>query len=243
MTVRPIDIARKLNISTTTLRHYEERGLIPPVSRSTSGYRLFTDEHVAYFICIREMMAGFNLTQIAKILTDVMAKNIEAALWVVNKAQSDLYQDKIISEKIVLNLVRGNNRPPRLSRERLTIHDVSRETGVPATTIRYWDKVGLISVERDRENRYRLFTSEHIRQILLIYALKFSVYSTRRKYSVERVKEELLAFDADDSERIATIANDIKHHLDKVNRLQIQGIVALHRLYTQVEANRFGVEG
>lgn len=44
MATRPIDIARKLNVSTTTLRNYEELGLIPPVSRSASGYRVFTEE-------------------------------------------------------------------------------------------------------------------------------------------------------------------------------------------------------
>ena len=38
MNYRPIDIARKLNISTSTLRIYEDMGIIPPVKRSDSGY-------------------------------------------------------------------------------------------------------------------------------------------------------------------------------------------------------------
>lgn len=48
MKLRPIDIARKLNISTSTLRHYESWGMLPPVQRSASGYRIYTEEHAAY---------------------------------------------------------------------------------------------------------------------------------------------------------------------------------------------------
>jgi DNA-binding transcriptional MerR regulator len=237
MAARPIDIARKLKISTTTLRTYEAMGLVPPVSRSASGYRIYSDEHVAYFVCVRALLPGFSLTLIAKILQEVMAKNIETALWMVNEAQAALHREKMISEKIVLNLLHENEVPSNI--RRLTIHEVSSETGVPATTIRYWDKVGLLSVERDRANNYRLFTAEHIRQILTIYALKFSVYGNQRQYSVVRVKEELQQFDEHDSDRIMAIARDIQQQLAHVNRVQIKGMAALYHLCVQVEMNRF----
>src|SRR5688572_8562964 len=105
MAARPIDIARKLKVSTTTLRTYAELGMTPPVSRSAAGYRIFTEEHVAYFVCIREMLTAFSLTHITKILKLVIANQIDTALWMANKAQADLHQEKIISEKMILNLL------------------------------------------------------------------------------------------------------------------------------------------
>jgi DNA-binding transcriptional MerR regulator len=234
---RPVDIARQLKLSTTSLRHYEDRGLIPPVARSAAGYRMFTEEHLAYFVCIRDMRAGFSMTQIAKILQAVMANNIAAALWMVNQAQADLNREKRIAEKIVLNLVHRNELPDDRT---YSIHQVSQQTGVPATAIRYWDKVGLISVKRERENNYRRFTAQHIRQILTIYALKFSVYGNRRQYSIERVKAELAEFDADDSDRLSAIARDMEQRLAQVNRAQIRGIAALYHLCIQVESGDFG---
>ncbi|HEX3048312.1 MAG TPA: MerR family DNA-binding transcriptional regulator, partial [Bacillota bacterium] len=84
--MRPVDIARRLGISTTTLRKYEEMGLVPPASRSWSGYRNYTGEHLAYFICIREMLPGFNLTIITEVLQNVMDQKMDAAYWIVNKA-------------------------------------------------------------------------------------------------------------------------------------------------------------
>lgn len=239
MAIRPIDIARKLKISTTTLRTYEELGLIPPVIRSESGYRVYTDEHLAYFICIREMLPGFSMSLISKILKEMIAQNINAALWIANKAQADLHQEKIVSEKIRLNFLEKQEVPVTTKHKLLTINEVSAETGVPATTIRYWDKVGLLSVERATGNNYRLFTNEHIRQILTIYALKFSVYSSDQQYSVERVREELKEFDYTNTNRIRTIANDLEQHLDKANRDQIKAIAALYHLCTQVETRKF----
>jgi len=64
--MRPVDIARKLGISTTTLRKYEAFGLAPPVPRSRAGYRVYSDEHLAYFSCIREMLPAFSMTEIEK---------------------------------------------------------------------------------------------------------------------------------------------------------------------------------
>ena len=237
--MRPIDIARKLKISTTTLRSYEELGLLPPVVRYASGYRNYTDEHIAYFVCIREMLPGFTLVRIAQMLKEVMATRIEAALWLANKAQAELRQEKNISEKIMLHLIQKNEISVGTEAELFTINEVSLETGVPASTIRYWDKVGLIAVERATENNYRLFTAKHIRQILIIYALKFSLESIDHKYSVDKVKEELKGFDYNDKNRIITLASDIERHLAIINRAQIKAIAALYQLCLQVEANQF----
>lgn len=241
MAIRPIDIARKLGISTTTLRTYEELGLVPRVSRSETGYRIFTNEHLAYFICIREMIVGFGLSNISKILREVMLKNIDAALWMANQHQVNLRGDKIISEKIAENLI--NKKQTRSDSQKakrlMTIRDISEETGVPASTIRYWDKVGLITAKRGKGNNYRIFSEEHIQEILTIYALKFSIYSNNYYYFVDRVKEELKEFDYNDRDRIITIANDINKYLDKVNRAQISGISALYHLCLQAENGEF----
>ena len=51
MSLRPVDIARQLKISTTTLRKYEDMGLVPKTSRTLSGYRIYTQKHLAYFTC------------------------------------------------------------------------------------------------------------------------------------------------------------------------------------------------
>ena len=46
-TLRTSDIAKAVGVHPNTVRLYEEWGFLPPVPRSRSGYRLFTEDHLA----------------------------------------------------------------------------------------------------------------------------------------------------------------------------------------------------
>lgn len=227
MTIRPIDIARKLGISTSSLRHYENWGMIPPVERSAAGYRIYTEEHVAYFECIRAMAAGFGIWLTAEVLKHIQHKDIDPAFWLVNQAQASLHNEKTISEKTMKSLVLEDT-PLLNSKSCLTIAAISKETGIPITTIRHWEKVGLISVPRGEGSKYRLFDQKHIRQILVIHALKVSIYSYT--YSLDGIREIILELDYDDVERLSKIAHDFQKHLDQVNRHQMRGVRHLYQL-------------
>lgn len=41
------DAAKKMNVSTSTIRYYDKEGLLPFMGRSESGYRLFTPKDIA----------------------------------------------------------------------------------------------------------------------------------------------------------------------------------------------------
>ena len=237
--MRPIDISRRFGISTTTIREYELLGLMPPVPRSPAGYRAFTEEHAAYIACVREMLPAFHLIEIAKVFEAVMLRETDTALWIVNKKQADLYHEKLIAEKIAKSLLPGRGHPTPVKEGRLTIHDISRETGVPATTIRHWDKTGLISVKRSAGNGYRIFGTEHIKQILTIYALKLFVYANHQKYSIEQIRESMHSFDYTDKSKISAMTAAIGQHLSKMNRDQMKAASALFHLCLQVEAGKF----
>lgn len=237
MQLRPIDIARKLKVSTTMLRHYEEFGMIPEVLRSPSGYRIFTEEHVAYFACIREMMHGFTLTEIAHMLQPVMEHRIDDALWMANNAQVTLLNDKFVCENIRKRFLQKRKRMT-LDKE-FTIDAVSKATGIIPSTIRYWDNIGLISANRRTDNNYRTFTQKNIDEVLIIQALKLAMRARGERYAVEQIRKTMEQFDFDNSNYIATIVTSIESHLSMLNRAQIRSISALYQLCVQVEANQF----
>lgn len=235
MIFRPIDVARQLKISTTTLRGYEDRGLIPPVSRSSAGYRIYTEKHLAYFICIREMLPAFGITFIAKVMAELKEGRIDEALWIANKAQADLWNEKLTYKKTVKILLH-NNFDSSISKK-LNIGEVSKETGIPVTTIRYWEKAGLLFPHRNKENRYRVYTNEHIRQILTLNAIKLSVQTHRLKHFFRTMKETYAAFDYSKHEEIAAFLDNISVQLNQMNRSQIQSISSLYTLCQQIETD------
>ncbi len=238
MAIKPADIAKRLKVSTTTLRHYEASGMVPEVKRSPRGYRVYTVEHIAYFICIREMMLGFNLTDIAKMLKPVMEKHFDEALWLANKAQAALQNDKYVCDQVKQRFLQKNKSKITASKE-LSIDAVSKATGIIPSTIRYWDKIGLISASRCAANNYRTFTQVHIDEILMIQALKLAMRARGEKYAVEQIRKEMQSLNFDNLEKISAIIASIDCHLAALNRAQIHSISALYNLCRQVEVNQY----
>jgi DNA-binding transcriptional MerR regulator len=209
--------------------------MIPPVTRAENGYRVYTDEHIAYFICIREMMHGFTLSEISVMLKLVMAGRIDAALWHANKAQAILQNDKYVCAQIRRRFLQ--KKKPTSSTE-LTIEAVSKTTGILPSTIRYWDNIGLISASRNNGNNYRTFSQRHIDEILMIQAFKLAMRARGEKYAVEQIRKELQQFNMTDTDKIIALLDSIENHLAALNRAQIRSISALYSLC--VEIGSFG---
>ena len=53
-----------------------------------------------------------------------------------------------------------------------TIREVSEMMGIPASTLRYYDKKGLLPFVKRGESGYRIFSKENIRTLRLIECLK-----------------------------------------------------------------------
>jgi DNA-binding transcriptional MerR regulator len=63
-------IANMANVNMETLRYYENHGLIPPPTRSESGYRLYSEEVLTRLTFIKNAkFCGFTLKEIKKALT------------------------------------------------------------------------------------------------------------------------------------------------------------------------------
>lgn len=63
------EFARKLGVSTDTLRYYEKHGLLTHSSRSQSGYRIYTDTDIKQMsFILRAKNVGFSLSEIKELL-------------------------------------------------------------------------------------------------------------------------------------------------------------------------------
>ncbi|NRR02282.1 MerR family DNA-binding transcriptional regulator [Brevibacillus sp. RS1.1] len=226
--MRPIDIARKLKLSTSALRNYEAHGLVPPVERSTSGYRKYTEEHVAYFTCIQAMSPGFGMDVTAQVMRLIQDRQLQAALWRVNEVQANLQRDKQLAERNLAMLEDG--RAGKVEEagisEWMTIGEVATMTSLPSSTIRHWEKVGLITTSRDEKNGYRLFNRSQIRKIMLLRTLRPAVYSL----SVVELKEAIASMNEEDVKEARNIALETLRYLDQMNLVQMRGVFYFYQL-------------
>ncbi len=62
-------VTKLLNISADTLRYYEKIKLLPPISRNSSGLRIYCDKDLSRLKFIRRAQRmGFSLEEIGKLL-------------------------------------------------------------------------------------------------------------------------------------------------------------------------------
>ena len=67
--IGPRDLARATGVSTDTLRHYERKGLLPRVSRTSAGYRRYCGGTVERVLLIqRALIVGFSLADLKRVL-------------------------------------------------------------------------------------------------------------------------------------------------------------------------------
>lgn len=174
----PTLIAKQLNVSTTTLRRYEDQGLIPDVPRTASNRRCYTSIHVQAFITIRALLQGYEIPVVYDVMRKIKGQQMESALWAINQEQHKTQVEKERLEE-VLRMFRDvdlTKYKDLTVTDSMTIGEVAQMAGVNPSAIRHWEQEGLISSNRNKDNGYRVFTLTELRKIILISSLRKTVY-------------------------------------------------------------------
>jgi DNA-binding transcriptional MerR regulator len=97
------EVARETDVSTRTLRYYEELGLLTPSGHSPGGARRYSDDDVARVRRIRELqeLVGFNLDEIRTIVA--AEGRLQALRQELRAGGSPEREVQIIAEAIEIN--------------------------------------------------------------------------------------------------------------------------------------------
>nr|WP_047981888.1 MerR family transcriptional regulator [Ornithinibacillus contaminans] len=234
MELRPIDIARKLDVGTSAMRHYEEWGIVPNAIRKPNGYRKYTEEHLAYFQCIRAMYPGFGMATVRRIMPMIQEGKFTEALWEVNAIQAELFQKKQQATK-ALEILKPDNIKRFMDKRKkqlYTIGEVEKEIEVPATTLRHWEKEGLITPSRNPESGYRLYNHEDIRRLLIIRTIHSSVYFLD---SVRRILDKINQHSISEARKITM---ESLKYMDYQIEQQLRGAHYLFKLIELLKERR-----
>ncbi|OMD90249.1 MerR family transcriptional regulator [Paenibacillus odorifer] len=216
----PTLIAKQLNVSTTTLRRYEDQGLIPDVPRTASNRRCYTSIHVQAFTTIRALLQGYEIPVVYDVMRKIKGQQMESALWAINQEQHNTQVEKERLEE-VLRMFRDvdlSKYKDLTVSDSMTIGEVAQMAGVNPSAIRHWEQEGLISSNRNKDNGYRVFTLTELRKIILISSLRKTVYY------IENMKQLL---------------NEIETHNYK--KVEISFQLALQKLNSQLMKQFFAI--
>ena len=182
--LRTSDLARAAGIHPNTVHRYVDWGLIPPVERSPSGYRLFTHRHLDCLRLARMIYAapypgrgfralGNEIIQFAVI--DDWQGAVEKAHEHLASVKAELKQADTAAK--LLEHWAQNMQADSDDETPLAIGEVSKLLGVSLDVIRNSERNGLIAVPRNSYNNYRLFGKKEIERLRIIRMLSKAGYS------------------------------------------------------------------
>ncbi|MFD1120052.1 MerR family DNA-binding transcriptional regulator, partial [Sphaerisporangium aureirubrum] len=91
---RASELARAAGISVQQVRNYVDQGVLPPVRRTPSGYRIFTEEHARALTVARRMADGHGWGRTRVIMRAVHEGDLDTALAELDRGHAELDHER-----------------------------------------------------------------------------------------------------------------------------------------------------
>jgi len=177
-------IARAAGCHPNTVRLYEHWGFLPPVERSPSGYRLYTQAHLDQMIFARTALntpwPGRSIRRSAAELVLLAASDdLSRARQAARRHLQVVRQEMEYAEAAAAALESWAHSPPQPdAHPGLLIRDAARMVGATPDMLRGWERDGMLEVPRDPTNRYRRYGAPELARLRVIRLLRSAGYST-----------------------------------------------------------------
>jgi DNA-binding transcriptional MerR regulator len=162
--LRTSDVARATGWSVQQVRDLEALGVLPPAGRSSNGYRTFGDEHVLALRAYRGLATAVGPVVARAVLREVRTLPLPDAAARVGALHVTLARerDEALVARRALLAIRAEGGPtgeggPSANvpagaagdeDDVLTITGLAAALGVRASTLRHWEREGLVAPER-----------------------------------------------------------------------------------------------
>lgn len=186
--LRPIDLARATGISVQQVRNYEAWGLLPPTSRGKSGYRLYTQRHLAALKAARCLISGYGRSQAVAIMQALHQGDISAALATIDAHHGEQALKRLQMEQALsaLHALAAQPVPVQSSHASaaLRVGEAARQVGVRVSALHFWEQQGLLRPVRDQGSRYRLYDEYQMSRLRVVVLLREAHYGFKVIQSV-----------------------------------------------------------
>lgn len=205
--LRTSQLAKAVGVHPNTVRRYVERGFLPPVNRSPSGYRRFTERHLD---CLRltrlvfsNLYPGKAIYQSGMHLIYVTAGGDLGGALELAYRHLALVQSERAQADVAVDLLErwALGAPADATSQSLQIKQAAQLLGISIDILRNWDRNGLIDIPRDPSNGYRRYGAAQISRLRVIRML------SRAGYSLSAILRMLIQLDRGE-------ATDLRQALD-----------------------------
>lgn len=224
--LRPVDLARAAGVSAQQIRNYEATGVLPPASRTASGYRVFTQRHRNALLAYRALVRGHGPATAQAIMHAVHDGDLPLALALLDEGHASMHEQRraLRETAAALEAVAGQDPGAHpVPRSEMRIGEVAAGLGVRTSALRVWEEAGLLTPGRDPATGYRRYGPEEVRDARLVAMLRQSRYPLPR---IVDVLDGLRRTGSTDALRAAVAQR--RDELDRRALAMLEGAAALH---------------
>ena len=229
-TLRTVDLARAAGISVQQVRNYEAQKLLPPVARSQSGYRLYTQQHLAALKTARGLIGGYGWALMGQIMRALHEDDLAQALTLIDARHAELANKRQQVEQTLAALRLLSTGSPGLENvgqpQSVRVGEAARLVGVRVSALRFWEQQGLLYPVRDHSSHYRLYDEQQMYRLRVVALLREANYPFN---VIEAVLDELSAGRA---EQAIVAVEKRREELTRISWACIEGLGSL-RLYVR----------
>ncbi|MFI6768162.1 MerR family transcriptional regulator [Streptomyces sp. NPDC050355] len=207
--MRTADVARRAGCSVQQIRNLERDGVLPPATRTATGYRIYGEVHLQSALAYRALAAGAGPTGAKEIVRAVHQVPTSRALALLDAAHARLDTERT-------GLSRAREAAEAISSEpiddvrasdSMDVSELAAALGVRPSTLRHWDAEDLVVPDRDPVRGTRRYTPAQVRDARIVHQLRKAGYriaplralmpDLRRARRLEDVASALAAREAD----------------------------------------------
>ena len=206
--LRTVDVARRAGYSVQQVRDLERDGVLPPVPRTRSGYRSWTEAHVHAVLAYRAVAAANGPVEARRLLRATYDDPPSQLLALLDAAHARLHaerRDVALAKEAAAAIAAEPIDEPRPS-DAMGPAELAGALGVRTSTLRHWDAEGLV-VPRRSPGGARTYAPGDVRDARIVSQLRRAGYGIgalrvllpqlRRARRWEEVVATLAARDAD----------------------------------------------
>lgn len=173
-------LAAAAGYSVQQVRDLEQRGVIPPASRQSNGYRLFGPAHLRALRAYRQLAIAVDPVSARRIMREVRELPHDEAIASVVALHVDLARtrDQTIAALRALETIVEEERSaaPLSPGDAMSITELSAALGVRSSALRFWEHQGLVTPERTLRHGVRSYPAVAIRDARVVAALREGGY-------------------------------------------------------------------
>lgn len=173
--MRTVDLAREHGLSTQAVRNYEALGILPPASRSETGYRDYTRVHAAALSAFLALNAAHGFSAGRGIMQSLNQGRLDEALDCIDDGHALLARDRTTLRTVESALAQIDAAPtmePVSAVASMTVGELARHLKLNPATLRAWERAGILAPGRDSPTGHRRYHAADVRDAELAHLLR-----------------------------------------------------------------------